>query len=188
MGLFKKKQNEEQKKVSESTSSNVSSKRIHVSGYVFQDMEELISENRVLSPKGDGWLLITSSGMFLILDSEGIHMNLKHEMIESFVVENNKVSVSWNEESKRFDYQFRIKDGELDAKRLVNLANETFHYRQSSVQQMELSESDIVQTRTDYVDRVQKIIEFNQKKEKELEQQLDEIENTFSEKQKKRKE
>ena len=186
MGLFKRKQNAEQKKVSESASSDISSKRIHVSGYIFQDVEKLVSENRVLSPKGDGWLLITSSGIFFILDSEGIHMNLKHEMIESFVVENNKVSVSWNEDTGNFNYQFRIKDGETEAKRIVNLANETFRYRGSSVQQIELSESDIEQTKKDYIGRFQKLIDSNQQIEQELEPKLDEIKDDDPNKQQKK--
>ncbi len=146
-----------------------------------------MSENRVLSPRGEGWLLITSSGMFFILDSEGMHLNLNHNIIESFSIEtNNKVSVSWSESAGIFDYQFRIKDGEEEAKRIVNLANEQFRYRGSSVQQIKLSESDVEQTKIDYIVRFEKLVELNQIKEKELEPKLDEIKNDDSDKQKKR--
>jgi len=184
---FKKKERRKSDSIQEPKTTNVVSKKVHVSGYIFRDDEQLVSENRVLSPKGDGWLLITSIGVFFILDSEGVYMNLKHEMIESFVVQNsNKISVSWKEESGNFDYQFRVKEGEQEAKRIVNLANETFHYRGTSVQQIELSESDIEQTKKDYIDRFQKMIESNQQTITELEPKFDEIKNEDPDRQKKR--
>lgn len=184
---LRKKENKTEKVNVQKQITDAISKKIHVSGYIFKDNENLVSENRVLSPRGDGWLLVTSIGMFFILDSEGIHMTLKHEMIESFVTENaNKVSVFWNEESENFDYQFRIKDGEQEARRIVNLANETFHYPGSSVQQIELSKSDVEQSKKKYIDRFQKLIELNQIKEKESESKLDEIKNEDPDKQKKR--
>ena len=187
MGLFKRKQKSEKATEHASISPNVNSKRIHVSGYIFQDYEQLVSENRVLSSRGEGWLLVTSIGMFIILDSEGIYMNLKHEMIESFVVENNnKIIVSWNEEAGNFDYQFRIKDGRSEAKRIVTLANDRFHYKRSSVQHMELSESEIEKTKKEYVVRFQKFIETNKEKVKELESQLDEITDDDSNKKEKK--
>lgn len=184
---FKKKQKSEQVDVQKQFSTNVISKKVHVSGYVFRDDEKLISENRVLSPRGEGWLLITNIGMLFVLDSEGIYVNLKHETIESFVVENNnKVSLSWNEESGNFDYQFRIKDGEQEAKRIVNLVNETFHYKGSSIRQIELSESDLAQTKTDHIVRFQKMIELDRQKITELESQFDEIKNEDSDRQQKK--
>ena len=186
---LKKKESKIEKIDEQKLPPNVMSKKVHVSGYIFKENENLISENRVLSPNGDGWLLITNIGMFFILDSAGIYLNLKHEMIDSFVTENdNKVSIHWNEESGSFDYQFRIKNGEQEAKRIVVLANEAFHYKRSSVQQIELSKSEVEQTKKKYIDRFQKLIEISQIKEKELESKLIMIKNEDLDKQKKKME
>ena len=184
---LKKKRSKTEKIDVQKLPTNVTSKKAHVSGYIFKENENLISENRVLSPNGDGWLLITNVGMFFILDSAGIYLNLKHEMIDSFVTENdNKVSVHWNEESGSFDYQFRINNGEQEAKRIVILANEVFHYKRSSIQQIELSKSEVEQTKKKYTDRFQKLIEINQIKEKELESKRIMIKNEDIDKQKKK--
>ena len=182
---FKKKQNNQRTNVEKST--NVVSKKVHVSGYIFSKSEQLVSENRVQSPRGEGWLLVTTRGILFLLDSEGIYMNLKHEMINSFVLETkNKVSVSWKEDSEKFGYSFRIKDGEQEAMRIVHLANDTFHYKGSSTQQIVLTESEIEQVKKDYVARFQAFVDLDQKQIVELESKLDEIKNVDPNREKKK--
>ncbi len=149
--------------------------RIHESGYVLKDNESVIVSEKVLTPKGDGWLLVTNLEFFFIHEKEGIYLHLVHPMIESLSVHKNKITVSWNEANGKYDYSVKVKSGAEYAQRLVDQINQTFHYKNSSVQHVVLSESEINMARETRIKYFDIMIESEKSIVASLEPKIDEI-------------
>ncbi len=149
--------------------------RIHKSGYVLKDNESVIASERVLTPKGDGWLLVTNLELFFIHEKEGIYLHLVHPMIESLTVHKSKITVSWNEANGKYDYSMKVKSGAESAQGLAEQINRTFHYRNSSAQHIALSESEINTAREKRVEYFDILIESEKSTVASLEPRMDEI-------------
>ena len=123
--------------------------RAHESGYLMRKGEKMVLSQEVMSPEGEGWFIATNMELVFVHPTRGIYLHVLHSLVESVKNDKNKITITWNEGGKKYDFQMRLKDGYYTADDVIKILDIQFKYGMfvSEFKHVELDPAEIEKAR-----------------------------------------